>query len=727
MTELIWTDGMSVGIDAIDEDHKQIIVILAKLTSAEHGETPEQTINEIFVELEHYVSLHFSREEALLEKACYADIIAHKASHQRFIDQLPVLKQEWLEKDCLACSEKITTFLHQWLINHILVEDLDYVSCVHEFSNSATKEKNKNQPQSSVIEKMALVLSQKIKLSQRVFITTLLPILGVLLLSFIILFDNYKDYKNVSLVMGLNDVIAQVNDISHSLQAERGLASGLISSNYQYFNKQFTAQSLATDQSIEKFLTLLESGLAPAVKDNIRFYSAQARGEFIELKQYRKQLADRTVSFIDTYEAYMHFIEQLLSISERLTHVDMNSQLANDISAISALLLFKEYTGQVRALGMNMVLAQEHDIFSNAEMSMLIGKQSTILRVFHYSASKEQEALCITSCDARIHQQLLLQRFSLVMDEQDIEQRSQNWFNLMSAEIDKLKMLTDELTANFKEKVQGENQRLENSYYGALLLLSLFLISATLFSLILNHSIINPIRQVTEALNKMAQGYGNMQFKKAVTADEIGAMQSAYEKLRRKLLQVDIFQAIVDRQQNEIEYRKSQQAHLKTLACTDALTGAVNRHHFNKVLADEIAQADYDQLPLSIMLLDIDYFKQVNDSFGHAVGDEVLIMFYRACKVAVRSNDVVARIGGEEFVIILPKTNEKNAYQFAERLRDKIQQLEIIVDDNRIDLTVSIGVSQWNKDSCSSAEEFVANADRLLYQAKHRGRNTVVV
>jgi diguanylate cyclase (GGDEF)-like protein len=225
----------------------------------------------------------------------------------------------------------------------------------------------------------------------------------------------------------------------------------------------------------------------------------------------------------------------------------------------------------------------------------------------------------------------------------------------------------------------------------------------------------------------MAQGDKNMQFKESLGSDEIGAMQLAYEKLRRKLLEVDIFQAIVNRQKKEIEYRKSQQEHFQTLAFTDALTGAVNRHQFNKVLADEIIRADFDQLPLSIMLLDIDHFKQVNDNFGHGVGDEVLIMFYRACKLAVRASDVVARIGGEEFVIILPKTHDQNAYQFAERLREKIEQLEVVIDEHKIDLTVSIGVSQWKTDSFSSAEEFVANADKLLYQAKNRGRNRVAV
>ena len=203
-------------------------------------------------------------------------------------------------------------------------------------------------------------------------------------------------------------------------------------------------------------------------------------------------------------------------------------------------------------------------------------------------------------------------------------------------------------------------------------------------------------------------------------------MQYAYEKLRRKLLQIDIFQAVVDSQKNEIEYRKTQQEHFEVLAFTDALTGAVNRHQFNKVLAEEIYQANFKRQPLSILLLDIDYFKSVNDKFGHGVGDEVLIMFYKVCKEAARSDDVVARIGGEEFVIILPKTIAHSAYQFAERLREKIQQIDIVIDDKNINVTVSIGVSQWLNESFSCADDFVADADRALYQAKEQGRNRVV-
>ena len=727
MTELIWNEGMSVGIDAIDEDHKKIIAILAKLTSAEHGKTSEKTINAIFTELESYIALHFSREEALLEQVCYADLKAHKASHEKFIEYLPRLKEEWLTKNCVDCCEKVTAFLHQWIVKHILIDDLNYASSIYKISDLAIREKNNNQEKHFNIEKTSRFLSQKLKLSQRVFITTLLPILGVLFLSFIVLSNNYKDYKNVSLILGLNDVIAQVNDISHSLQAERGLTSGLTNTRHQSFNEQLSARRVITDQAIAKFLTLLKVDLAPVVKENIHHYSAGVQIELQKLESYRYKLDNKAANFLEIYQAYTYLIERLLSVSENLTHVDIPSQLGNDIAAISSMLVFKEYMGQIRAIGIKAVTVERDNLYSNFNISKLVGKQLNALRVFHYSANDEQRELCTNQCNAELHQKILEERFVYIIKNYPLETRAKHWFKFMSVDIDKLKVLTDELTANFNDKVLLESHRLEKGFYVIIILLSTFLMITVLSSIVLNHSIINPIRKITQALNNMAQGHTNIQLREGVSPDEIGEIKLAYEKLRRKLLQVDIFQSIVNRQKNEIEYRKSQQAHFEELAYTDALTGAVNRHHFNKVLADEITRADYEHIPLSIMLLDIDHFKQVNDNFGHGVGDEVLIMFYRACKVAVRVSDVVARIGGEEFVIILPKTNEKNAYQFAERLRENIQQLDMIVDDNNIDLTVSIGVSQWRKDSFACAEEFIANADKLLYQAKNNGRNRVVV
>ncbi|OUR60840.1 hypothetical protein A9Q74_11900 [Colwellia sp. 39_35_sub15_T18] len=737
MTALIWDEGMSVGIEAIDEDHKQIIAILAKLTSAQYGKILTQEIDDIFTELSDYVSKHFAREEALLEKVSYPELIAHKQSHQAFIDKLPELKQQWLTQDNLTTSESIIMFLHQWIINHILVEDLEYVPALLAHANEhisarhskplinvkSSADSCSNRRDAPIVAKLSNVFSKKVTLSQRVFITTFIPVLTVFILCIVIFIENHQRFKNIELVLGLNNVIEQVNDISHSLQTERGLSSGFTSSNYQQFAQQLSKRRLLTDQAINAFIN---GDFSPEVQSNIAQYLENFREYFVQLSKHRQQVDNKKANFTQTYQTYTQFIEQLLSISEHLIHIDMNSQLANDISAISSVLLFKEYMGQIRAIGMGLITEHNEDIYNHSAVSLLMGKQLNALRVFHYSANNEQIAVCADSCDAATHQQLLAQIFTHLVQAHSVEQRSELWFDFLSVEIDNLKGVTDELRQVFNAKVQQESQRLAQNYYVMLVVLSLFLLLVTLFSMVLNHSIISPVRGITAALNTMAKGQRNIHFQEVVVNDEIGAMQAAYEKLRRKLLQVDIFQAIVNRQKSEIEYRKSQQAHFENLAFTDALTGAVNRHQFNSVLADEIAKADNYQQPLSILLLDIDHFKQVNDTFGHGVGDEVLVMFYQSCKAAVRSADVVARIGGEEFVIILPNTNAASAFQFAERLREEIQQLEVIIDDNLIELTVSIGVSQWQKAVFFSAQEFIADADKLLYQAKKQGRNKVV-
>lgn len=729
MRELVWNEGMSVGIDAIDEDHKQIIAILAKLTSTDSEKISKQNIDEIFSELEEYVLLHFEREEALLEKANYKDFDNHKKSHQKFANQLPVLKKQWLQKDTLACSDKIITFLHHWIINHILEEDFDYVPTLHnssDFSLNQLNENDVNYSKVSLLSKISTVLSEKVKLSKRVFITTFIPICGVLLLSLIVIQDNYQHYKNMALLSGLNNVIIQVNDISHSLQAERGLSSGLTSSNYQQYKQSLLKRRQITDQDISKFLILLNNKIDPSVKDNIQLYSDHVRQSLKELVTHREHVDTKNVSFQETYQAYTALIEKLLSISENLTHLEMNSQLSSNISAISSILVFKEYMGQVRAIGMNMVGGNENDLYSNLEVSLLVGKQLNALHVFNYTANNQQKILCSDYCDENLHVKMLELEFTRIMNRYDSNERGKQWFGLMSVKINELKRLTDSLTLNFKHILLAESEAAKRNYLVTLTVLSAFLFTVILFTSILSFSIIYPIRRVTDALHNMAKGHRNIHFKNLMNDDEIGAIELAYEKLRRRLLQIDIFKAVVDSQKEEISYRKSQQEHFEVLAFTDALTGAVNRHQFNKVLGDEIAQANFNQQTLSILLIDIDYFKKINDSFGHGVGDEVLIMFYKACKNEARNDDVVARIGGEEFVIVLPKTSAKSAYQFAERLREKIQNLDIIIDDNEINFTVSIGVSEWNSELFSCPEAFVADADKSLYQAKEQGRNKVV-
>jgi len=741
MTELVWNDGMSVGIDAIDDDHKKLIAILAQLMSARHASLASQDVAKIFQQLELYTQLHFSREEALLAEVDYEDIVEHKKSHQQFIDKIPQLKQQWLatqpnpnkthefpfhsNADAEKVQGNIIDFLQRWLVNHILEEDLNYVPALRR-NKKHIKYQSVQEYKFPLLRYFSKKLSYYFSLRRRVFITTLLPVIAVFVLSLFYLNNNYQRYQKMNLALSVNTMIGQVNNIVHSLQSERGLSSGYASSNYQHFIKELKQRRMLTDQKIASFLRLLKNNTLTIMNENTAGYDVEVQKILANLPPQRKQIDQQLVSFEQIYRMYTKRIEQLISLAERLTLVEIDTGYINDISTINSLLLFKELTGQIRAIGLNMLDNSQENIYENVEVTMLIGRQINALRAFSHSANKRQKLYCVNLCSAKFQQQLVEMYYLDALSLTNHGEKSAKWFEAMSAHIDGIKIISDILITDYNKKLSNETVRLENKYYLILFVLSLFILAALFFSLVLSYSIISPIRKLTYALNDMSVGQNNLHFTAINGHDEISEMQRAYEKLRRKLLQGDIYKATVSEQQKEIKYRKSQQDHFQHLALTDALTGAVNRLHFNDVLGKEIINVNHHGRPLSIMVLDIDHFKQINDNYGHGVGDDVLVMFYRTCKDAVRGSDVVARIGGEEFVIVMPNTSLINAKNFAERLREKIEQLQIKVDEHDISLTVSIGVSQWRAEQFISAETFFDHADKSLYLAKNTGRNRVV-
>jgi diguanylate cyclase (GGDEF)-like protein len=167
-------------------------------------------------------------------------------------------------------------------------------------------------------------------------------------------------------------------------------------------------------------------------------------------------------------------------------------------------------------------------------------------------------------------------------------------------------------------------------------------------------------------------------------------------------------------------------AELHKLALTDSQTLAYNRRYLVPRLCEEIERAQRHAAPLSVLLMDLDHFKRVNDDHGHAVGDIVLRAFTDAVRASVRAVDVVIRRGGEEFVLIMPATDELQACVVAERVRARLAAEPLYVrSDLRIEQTVSIGVATW--DRLEGPESLEERADRAMYEAKRRGRNLVVV
>ena len=183
-----------------------------------------------------------------------------------------------------------------------------------------------------------------------------------------------------------------------------------------------------------------------------------------------------------------------------------------------------------------------------------------------------------------------------------------------------------------------------------------------------------------------------------------------------------ILLAIEDITDRKYHRQKLEEANalLELLAATDGLTRLKNRRRFQETLTDEVKRANRSSTPLSIMLLDVDHFKQFNDTFGHPAGDSVLECVARLLEGNVRSTDFVARYGGEEFAILLPDTDQSGAILLAERVRQGIAD----GDWRDRGITVSIGVATMNT-SISTDESLVREADIALYRSKNNGRNCV--
>jgi two-component system, cell cycle response regulator len=158
-------------------------------------------------------------------------------------------------------------------------------------------------------------------------------------------------------------------------------------------------------------------------------------------------------------------------------------------------------------------------------------------------------------------------------------------------------------------------------------------------------------------------------------------------------------------------------------ALTDGLTGMHNRRYFDDAMAEYLEQFRKIDKPIGLLILDLDHFKKVNDTYGHDVGDEVLRQIARCLQEFTRYHDVVARLGGEEFAVVAPNMSRESLYKLADRMRHAISGLNIKSGNVQLRVTMSIGLAIW--DHKESADELYKRADMQLYQAKRTGRNRV--
>ena len=172
---------------------------------------------------------------------------------------------------------------------------------------------------------------------------------------------------------------------------------------------------------------------------------------------------------------------------------------------------------------------------------------------------------------------------------------------------------------------------------------------------------------------------------------------------------------------------KGLQDRLKSLAMKDGLTGLYNHAVLVELLEKEVSKQRRSKGNLSFVMLDIDYFKKINDTYGHMAGDRILKDLSKILTSSVRKGDIVGRYGGEEFSIVLPGAIRDDAYNLCERIRSRVDEHEFSIGDQKVKVTISMGVFAHEFDDSSPETEIIQKADELLYKAKKNGRNRVEI
>jgi two-component system cell cycle response regulator len=159
----------------------------------------------------------------------------------------------------------------------------------------------------------------------------------------------------------------------------------------------------------------------------------------------------------------------------------------------------------------------------------------------------------------------------------------------------------------------------------------------------------------------------------------------------------------------------------------DPLTDAYNRRFGLARLQEEYSRAVRAEAPLGVLMLDLDHFKAVNDTYGHLVGDRVLRAVAHACRRVLREGDVLVRYGGEEFLVLLPGAGVADVTQIGERIRRAVGETSVVEGDGRVAVTVSLGGTIYRDNVTTSSEQLVAQADAALYEAKAAGRDRLQI
>jgi len=240
-------------------------------------------------------------------------------------------------------------------------------------------------------------------------------------------------------------------------------------------------------------------------------------------------------------------------------------------------------------------------------------------------------------------------------------------------------------------------------------------------------AMVRQLRDMVGGLDRLTQAYRRSYREKQRLVRLSDRMQQELQTTKAALAeQAKSLQLLNENLRSEAEQRTRLAEELFRMATTDQLTGALSRRRLFDLGNYEIAKTTRSHDPLTILLLDLDHFKHINDSYGHSAGDDVLRHFARIASAMIRKTDIFARYGGEEFVILLPNTAAEAGQEIAERLLATLAATPLSIPPITVTVTASVGLAQVQAGD-EELEQILLRADTALYEAKRNGRNRVVM
>jgi len=710
MNKIEWNEGLSVGIKAIDADHKQLISIINRLLDEIQGNFSTLALEQVFSELEAYTIYHFEHEEKLMYAQCTTSedeyyIDEHVKQHQKFIQEVPQLKKKLLTASSVEVAVEVVEFLAHWLLDHIVTEDLSFTEFLmqHERNAHACKEQN-------IWEKLIMKLNNTMALPKRSLLIVVIPFIALLFFSAIFSMSLNKKYKELSQVRTVSKAFVCVNRITDNLQKERGLSNAYLFSKNGNYKELLKQHYLRTSQSIQECSPTLMKLYDYKEKD-LNQYLNQYYQVLKTLPHQRKMIETSLSMNPKAIYFYTHLIDTLIHIVEESSFI---SQGHTSLDAPAVILMhLKESSGLLRAEGVKLLETQSKD---KENFNTYLNAHHAYLNAFKALSPKYVRETIENVENLKSSQELRAINFAISQGELNID--SKDWFKRISTKIEHYKGVVLQLLKKIDADALKEKD--EAMSLMVLLWVSLFvMLSLILFiSFALQHSVIKPLEALTGAMQRLSLGDKSYFDYTYQSKDVIGDMISAFENFRRSLIKADLADLLLDIQGHKAD-------EFKRLAHVDPLTNALNRRKFREVYAQEFNESNKQESELTLLALDLDHFKDINDTYGHGIGDSVLKAFSALVDKTIRPSDYLARVGGEEFIILLPNTSLTHALEIGERICTNVNDMDLNHLHANLNLTVSIGVAL--KSEKSTMDGIIKEADEALYRAKKEGRNRVSV